>query len=300
MSRLATLRWAGIIAGLSILIFFASCNNIWEWTADSDSFDVIMAEGREAMQGGDYARAEELFGRAVELRPTDSEARYYYAKAAVLNADVDVFTLVQTLTDEDSEEGPAATVFSYEIPVANSIYRVNRIVLDNLEPIRQGAATTGAFVGVDVDLDLAVAYLLRGILRLRDTNGDGVIDENDVAVDDFLLNGEDGNYSLDGIGNVPPEDLNDMINDLNDLLGDGGGLLGDLLGDSGIDVEDLNNLIDSLGGDLSAYYVNTGVPGNPGEGDNDGDGRVDEECLNDLDDDGDGIVDEDSRLAGCS
>ena len=73
-----------------------------------------------------------------------------------------------------------------------------------------------------------------------------------------------------------------------------------MLGDSGIDVDDLNDLIDSLGGDLSAYYVNTGVPGNPGEGDNDGDGRVDEECLNDIDDDDDGWVDEDSRLAGCS
>lgn len=299
MPRLATLRLAGLISGLPILIFFASCNNIWEWTADSDSFDVIMADGREALRAARYARAEELFRRAVELRPTHSEARYYCAKAAVLGADVDVFTLVQTLTDDDSDEGPASTVFRYETGIANSIYRVNRVVLDNLEPIRRGSATEGSFAGVDVDLDLAVAYVLRGILRLRDTNGDGVIDERDVSADEFLLSGEGGAYSLDGLGNVPPEDLNGMIDDLNILLGEGGGLLGDALGDSGIDVDDLNDLIDSLGGDLSAYYVNTGVPGNPGEGDNDGDGRTDEECLNDVDDDDDGRVDEDSRLAGC-
>jgi hypothetical protein len=211
-----------------------------------------------------------------------------------------VFSLVQTLTDTESGEGGASAIFGFEIPVANSVYRVNRVVLDNLDPIRHGEASEGSFAGVDVDLDLAIAYTLRGILRLRDTNGDGVIDENDVPADDFLLTGGDGDYTLGGVGNVPPDDLNDMLDDLNDLLDGGGDLLLDGLGDSGIDVEDLNELIQSLGGNLSAYYVNTGVPGNPGEGDNDGDGRIDEECLNDTDDDGDGLVDEDSRIAGCS
>jgi hypothetical protein len=151
---------------------------------------------------------------------------------------------------------------------------------------------------IDIDLDLAVAYTLRGILRLRDTNGDGRIDANDVPIEQFDIDLGD-EYSLEGIVNVPPDDLNDMLDDLNDLLASGGDLALGGLGDGGIDTDELNDIIDQLGGDLSAFYVNTGVPGNPGEGDNDGDGTADEECLNDLDDDGDGLVDEDARVLGC-
>jgi hypothetical protein len=90
-----------------------------------------------------------------------------------------------------------------------------------------------------------------------------------------------------------------MLDDLGDLFSDGGDVLLEDLGDSGIDTDELNSLIDQLGGDLRMYYVNTGVPGNPGEGDNDADGLVDEECIDSLDNDLDGRVDEDSRLAGC-
>jgi hypothetical protein len=89
-----------------------------------------------------------------------------------------------------------------------------------------------------------------------------------------------------------------MIQDVNATLNAGGGLLNGG-GENGIDTQQLDNLLDTLGSDLSAYYVNTGVPGNPGEGDNDGDGLTDEECLNGIDDDLDGRVDEDARIGGC-
>lgn len=291
---------SGLWGILACLFLVGGCNNIWEWAVDDESFDALMADGREAIQLADYARAEEKFAAAVEKRPSSADARYHLAKAAVLNAEVDVFSLVQTLTDGATAGGAdagASGVFGLDVPVANSIYRVNAVVLDALEPIRVGE-TEGPFSDAKVDLDLAVAYTLRAILRLRDTNGDGVIDAADVSLDDFGLD-DQGDFSLDGVDNIPPEDLNDMIGDLNGLLDSGGDLLVDALGDSGIDVDELNDLVDSLGGDLSAFYVNTGLPGNPGIGDNDGDGRVDEECLNRIDDDGDGLVDEDSRIAGC-
>jgi hypothetical protein len=213
----------------------------------------------------------------------------------VLSADVDVFTLVQILTDEDRG---AVDVFAFQTEIANSIYGVNRTVIDNLRPIENGLATEGDFAAANVDLDLAIGYTLRGILRLRDTNGDGVIDGNDLSPDDFGLT-DDGEFSLDGIDEMAPEDLNALIGDVNGLLTEGGDLLEDVLGDSGIDTEDLDELVTNLGGDLSAFYVNTGVPGNPGEGDNDGDGFTDEECLNGIDDDGDGITDEDTRVFTC-
>jgi hypothetical protein len=286
------------IAVLGALLVGTGCNNIWDWTVDDGSFDALMADGREAIREKEYDRAERKFEQAVDLRPANAEARYYLAKAAVLNGEVDVFSLVRTLTDDD--EGGAGAIFSFDVPEANSVYRVNRVVLDNLEPIRHGEAIEGTFATTNVDLDLAVAYTLRGILRLRDTNGDGVIDALDVSLDDLGF-GEDenGDWSLEGVDDVPPDDLNDMIDDLNELLDEGGDVLGDVGDDSGFDLEDLEDLLEDVGADVSAFYVNTGVPGNPGEGDNDGDGLVDEECLNGEDDDADGLVDEDSRVAGC-
>jgi hypothetical protein len=287
----------GIVACLALI---GGCN-IYEWAVDGESFDALMADGREAIQAADYARAQEKFAAAMEKRPTSADARYHLAKAAVLNTDVDVFALVQTLTNntarDDGTDAGASGIFGLDLPVANAIYRVNAVVLDALQPIRTGA-TEGPFSDANVDLDLAVAYTLRGILRLRDTNGDNVIDASDLSVDDFGLD-DQGDFTLDGVQNVPPEDLNGMIDDLNGLLDDGGDVLVDALDGSGIDVNDLSDLVDSLGGDLSAFYVNTGVPGNPGIGDNDHDGRVDEECLNGIDDDGDGLVDEDARAFGC-
>ena len=282
-----------VAAGLLVLGGAAGCN-IFEWTVDEESFDALMADGRDAIQSGDYDTALRKFTAAVDLEPRHAEARFLLAKSAVLADDVDVLSIVKTLTEED---GGASVIFAYQTPTANAIYRVNAVVIDNLEPIRIGEANVGTFAAADVDLDLAIGYTLRGILRLRDTNGDGVIDGNDVSPDLFRLNGGDP-FSLTGLDNVPPEDLNDMLDDVQDLLTSGEDLLDGLDG-GGIDSEELEEVVGDLDGDLTSYYVNTGVPGNPGEGDNDGDGLTDEECLNGVDDDGDGIVDEDARLANC-
>jgi hypothetical protein len=300
MHRRRTVRKLRLAALLGGICFVAACNNIWEWTADDGSFEALMADGRKAIQASDYALALEKFSGAVESRPRHAEARYYLAKAAVLNGDVDVFSLVQTLTDTESEEIGAQQIYEYPLATANTIYQVNHVVLGSLEPVHDGWADLGRYRLTDVRLDLAVAYMLSGILRIRDTNGDGVIDENDLSPEDLGLNGGgDEDFSFDGLDSIPPEDLNDMLDDLVDLLTDGGDLLLEDLGDHGVDTDELNDLIDQLGGDLAMYYVNTGTPGNPGEGDNDGDGVSDEECINGLDDDADGLVDEDARLIGC-
>lgn len=293
MAKRVRLPW--IVLGAAALAL-PGCENLWSWTADDSGFDAALEEGRTALRVGEYDRAEAAFSRAVELRPRNGEARYYLAKAAVLGSGIDVIALVRAMTDEG--RSGAVTVFEYPASHADAVYRVNATVLAALEPVRANEAVEGTFDASDVDLDLALAYALRGILRLRDTNDDGRIDGDDVSVEDFSLL-SDGDFSLSGLDNIPPGDLNDMLDDLNDLVGDGGDALADALGDSGVDVEDLQEILDSLGGDISMYYVNTLLPGNPGLGDNDADGRTDEECLNGVDDDGDGRTDEDSRVFDC-
>lgn len=64
-----------------------------------------------------------------------------------------------------------------------------------------------------------------------------------------------------------------------------------------IDLQKVEDYIDNtIARSMRCYYINTGDAGNPGIGDNDGDGRVDEELLNGIDDDHDGRIDEDARL----
>jgi hypothetical protein len=297
MSGIVRGRGALLTAPVLALLAAIGCNNALEWTADDGSFDALMAAGHQAIRSSDYEAARQSFEAAVEQRPQNSEARFYLAKAAVLAADMDVFDLVQTLTDETGDG--ATEIFETETTLANGLYRTNATVLTSLRAIRSGEAYEGSFAEADVDLDLGVAYTLRGILRLRDTNGDGFIDALDLGDGFGLVTDDDGEYGLEGLDQVPPDDLNSMIDDMSGLLDEGGDVLNDALGDSGVDVDELNSLVDALGGDLSQFYVNTGLPGNPGEGDNDGDGLVDEECLNQQDDDGDGLVDEDARVAGC-
>jgi len=288
-------RWIGC---MSLFAALSGCENIWEWTADENSFEALMSEGREALQSEQYALAEEKFAAAVEMRPDHSDARYYLAKAAVLSADVDVYFLVQALTDE-TPNGSVVEIFSYESPRANAVYRANFVVLQNLEPIRKGLALQGNIAGQNVDLDLSVAYLLRAILRLRDTNGDGVIDENDLPISEFFLAELGSGFTLEGLQNLTPEQITAMIGEVGSLLLNGGDVLLDVAGDSGVDVEALQELNAALQNSISAYYLNDGIPGNPGEGDNDGDGAIDEECFNGIDDDFDGRTDEDARIAGC-
>ena len=124
------IHWIGV---LPLLLLLVGCNNIWEWTVDSGSYEALMADGREAIQASNYALAEAKFTQAVEMRPESAEARYYLAKSAVLNGDVDVYELVRTMTDGDN--GGAGAVFAFGVREANSVYRVNRVVLDNLEPL---------------------------------------------------------------------------------------------------------------------------------------------------------------------
>lgn len=298
MDRPQRHRWALGFVFLGTLLTLNSCENIWNWTADDTSFDVLMAEGRDALHDADYALAQEKFTAAIELEPANSDARYYLSKAAVLSAGIDVYSLVTLLTEDEAGSG-ATEVFGYNIPSANSIYRANWTVLQNLSPVHDGQANIGSFEAKDVDLDLSVAYILRAILRLRDSNGDGIIDDTDVSLADFALGLNGSTFTLDGLQNMTPEQINAMLADVASLLIEGGDLLIDVLGDSGVDVEGLQDLTGSLNGDLSAYFVNNGIPGNLGEGDNDNDGQTDEECFNQIDDDGDGRTDEDTRIAGC-
>jgi hypothetical protein len=289
-------KWLALAAVVPA-VALSGCENLWGWTTGEGGYDALLSDGRQALRDGNYLVAEQKFARAVAMRPASSDARYYLAKATVLRADIDVYDLVRSLTEDGGASG-AVEIFAFDIPQANTIYRTIWSVLDVLEPIRSGEANEGSFTAEHVDLDMSIAYALCAILRLRDSNGDRTINGADLSLAEFLLVDSDG-FSLEGLQNLPPDQINAMLADVGALLGESSTLLAGAFGESGVDVQGLQDVTSDLQTDLGSFYVNDGLPGNPGEGDNDADGVADEECFNSTDDDGDGRTDEDSRIPGC-
>ena len=157
----------------------------------------------------------------------------------------------------------------------------------------------------DITLDIFIANTVKGILRIADTNNDGEI-KSPPDIDLSMFSTGSGGFQFDSsfVDSLGPEDLNNLIESVTDIISNGGDIFSDLLNDTSaetsIDTSAIDGLMDDITGSLEWYYVNTLVPGNPGIGDNDGDGIIDDECINQIDDDGDGLVDEDAIISGVT
>jgi hypothetical protein len=175
------------------------------------------------------------------------------------------------------------------------MYRANVVIHQDLEPIYL-EQTHGPIVFDDIQYDYTVAVLIESILNLRDTNGDGYIDENDFYLD-FLFD-EDG-LNLENLLEfwiwLDEESDQDRADAIEIFLDNFIGMFENiqelfdlLLGeDSPYNTEQLDSLAIDIETVLEMYYVNDGI-------DNDGDGLIDEEALDGIDNDSDGYTDEDT------
>ena len=282
--------------------------------ADDNAGDLIL-EGQERLRDAEFNEALALFAEAKQANPNSSDARFFHAKATLLAAGFSVTELLREVTSETQTTGADLPLFSPDPGLSQvadelrktSLYRAALDIVNDLTPISQGQ-TTGSFDSTDIALDLAIANFIKGVLQLRDTNGDLEI----KVPPDFFFDISRLNNSGFGFGNLDDalnsaEDVENFNNLIRDLAvgGDGtdsivqqilnnlrqAGLVGD---DTSINVDELEDAVNDLGNTATFYFINNGVPGNAGEEDNDGDGRTDEETLNGQDDDNDGLVDEDA------
>ena len=156
--------------------------------------------------------------------------------------------------------------FDWEPEPANRMYQANVVIHVDLEPIKL-LQTHGPIVYNDIKYDYTLAVLIEAILSLRDTNGDGYIDENDINLN--FLWGPNG-LELD------LEELWDLLNEdpgaINNLLGGGLDLMRvalllfpDLFGeDSPYDTAELDSLMNEIADGLEIFFIDDGE-------DNDGD-----------------------------
>jgi len=294
-----------------LLLFLAGFNlqqcdqNIWSFTAPDKSEAGLIEQGKTQMNEGNYAEALDTFSKVLEQDSTNNQARYYHAKAALHASGFNSIVVGNLLTNAESQ----GTLPFMDLPKdsANALYQVNETIIKDLTPISNGT-TTGEYTPNDINLDLTIATTARAILSFRDTNGDGAINSQDINLTfNFLnlgnlpktmINTSDGCNPIvvHGLNALTGQQINSLITRVTRLLDQSGGLIVSYLGQQGFNAPALQNLINDVLCSAPYYYVNTGTPDNPGIGDNDHDGQIDEEQLNGLDDDGDGLFDEDTTI----
>ena len=292
---------AGIsLYGLLIIsLTFAGCNIFSGLAGDPDEGEDILDEGLDFMFDGEFESAESLFAIGLLTDSLNSDLLYNHAKATLLSSGESIITIINELQkfDENSGIGSEVPFLSRAWPDSqDNIYVTNIVIFNDLKPIFDGR-TTGSISPDDISLDIFIANTVKGIMRIADTNNDLRITTSDIQLN-FLSTDDGFAFDESFLDSLGPEDLNNLIDNVTDIIDGNSEFAAEVFGGTSIDTSAIDSLMSQITGSMEFYYVNTGVPGNPGIGDNDGDGIADDECIDQIDNDGDGLIDEDSVIGG--
>lgn len=293
-------RYLPLLVIFSLIFILISGCNIFDWTSEND--DEVFYEGLEFFNDGKFTQAKEKFAEAMKADPNRSDFRYYHAKAVVFEANLNFFAIAQNVIKIDTASVAGLTLplytkdrdLSLEQDAANKnhIFGVSTICRDDITPI-YWEQTHGDIKAQDIYFDYSILSMALALLRLRDTNGDGVIGADDFYFEIHKSNEGEYVFDLMGVRNYLQDTEN--RNDFNQTLLSSVGYVADGISSllkimsndtTYFNQTDLTNLLDNVSNAVNRYQVDDDI-------DNDGDGRIDEETLNGIDDDGDGWVDED-------
>jgi len=289
------------------LFYVVNCN-IFDWmtTADDEAF----YEGLKYFNEKKFTDARMKFAEAMEQDPNRSDYRYYHAKAAIMEMNLDFYTIARSiiLIDTTAVTNLKLPLYSKESDLSlvediifkNNIYQATIISHDDLSPIFY-EKTHGDIHSAYIAFEFSIISMARAILQLRDTNNDKEINESDqyIEIKKFRnpINGAE--YYLPDLLSIASylnesetnqQGFNEMLTETAQYATEGVVALVNTLSDTVLfSNADLENLIEKIDVTANFYRVNDGI-------DNDNDGAIDEEAINFYDDDGDGNTDEDSHL----
>lgn len=323
------LRLALVFASAIAFGAFAAGCNIFDFASDAEQTNIEQAE--ESIRDGDYDAAREVLADAVK-DSTDSHALYLDAKAQLREAGVDIVEIVELVEGQNATSGQELGILEIVDGLSDeeqtAWYQANLNISSNLRKIFN-EETTGPFTPEDIALEYTISNLMSGVLGIRDTNGDRVIDDDDFSLDVLFNNASDG-YALTGGTYEDAQGFEQTFTGLEVFLGTFASKTatpGASTGKAGYAPDDINRLIlhvmyllDNSRDALKLLIQNTlddegNTTFDPNEIDNyvlqiaslinfywyddgidtDGDGATDEETINGRDDDGDGFIDEDTR-----
>lgn len=322
-------RYLPVVLALVVLTAAGAGCNIFGFATDKEETPIEKAE--QAIREGDYVKAEkELTDANGALKDsTDSMALYTYSKAVLLESGLSIARFVDLIQAKNgtTNNGNLAlldVIDKLTFSDQTKWYQANLEIAVRLAPIWNNL-TTGEMTRDDIALDYSVSNILGGVLSLRDTNRDGIIDKRDIQInllkvvsgEAFNLNGitstDASGHKITyqgltaflgspvtttkraksaGVAGYTPDDINPLIASFLHFL-EGGQesidyFVQNLAKNTSYDSEDIKKYIPEIARIINFYWYDDGI-------DNDGDGRTDEEEINGKDDDGDGLIDEDSH-----
>ncbi len=198
-------KTAIVLVLVLLAAIFSGCTkstNMLAWAAPSGSSSVAASKssGNAAFAAGDYAGAMAAFNAAVAASggvagSPDSEARYGYVKAYCKNAGLDLAAFLKAYSGSMApgwQGAPGAPglgsymlINSQSLPFGMSVSALENLantVIVYLKPIADGKCD--GVVPSDaagLNINLAFAYMLDGILVVADTNQDGTLEYNLVS-----------------------------------------------------------------------------------------------------------------------
>jgi len=184
--RISISRYSVFI--LVCVFFIAGCNLFTTMHSDGKESNshVLVADGKAAMQRGDYVKAAECFRLAMEHNPKDSEARVGFAEAYLKVPDPDNPTkgfslgeFINSLMSAINSDSSDITDMELIVPShwgVETIAEVEQILttlIQTLDPIALGN-TEGPYQSTDVNVNLATGlfYVLRIAVQMQSLAGD--------------------------------------------------------------------------------------------------------------------------------
>ena len=176
------------------------CLNIFGFTSDKEQTPVEKAE--EAIRDGDYAKARQELEEDIETTD-DSMVLYTYAKAVILEADLDIATIVDLVqgetTVEDGFNNPILEKFDSLNPETQNAWYKSNIEVSRVLFKIWDQQVTGDIGKNDIALDYTVANVMTSILGLRDINQDQEINPDVDFNLDLISLDADGGFVLGDI-----------------------------------------------------------------------------------------------------
>jgi len=332
----SSIRNPGTLALFALCLGLAGCNLFRDsFDLEAESPDARILEGHLLLQKADYEGALEEYEAALALDSTKSEAYYGAAKASLLLRNINMFALIQTFQQNESNKIP---FLSEPDSVKDKIYTANRAINRFLKPMvrREPLGLLDGKISVkSISADYALATAIEAVLSLADFNGDGRIDAGDDILSGIIdfkdptkLNPDSLMRNLANLKNDTAKisALNSLLDKSQSLLTESGSAIDIFLGTALDKGDSAVGQVQCKANDSACIKAQQGLQGTGKDGvgdsaitqvkqflqnagasvvvykvfdriDNDGDGCIDEELLDGIDNDGDGLIDEDSRGA---
>lgn len=175
---------AGPAAALALgaALLSGACNIFSVFNLPWGSYRGLLDRADAAYEAGDYRTAVEKYGEAIRVNPRGSRARLGYVNAYARQRFVDFLWLAQELSRTN---GNMADILNRPQVRVNILGPDGLFVqaIEKLEPVVEGRCD-GEVPSYDiaVNLQIGLSYMMRGLVRLADSNGDGLYSTtNDIV-----------------------------------------------------------------------------------------------------------------------